>query len=61
MLDDVASELHPFRQLRGGQAQLAAANGETVRVTAIVAVAAGLRIERLHEIRAEAGGVPRSR
>jgi ubiquinone/menaquinone biosynthesis C-methylase UbiE len=61
-------ELHPFRQLKGGQAQFAGADGETVRVTAFhhdiadhvnAAVAAGLRIERLHEIRDEAGGVPR--
>jgi ubiquinone/menaquinone biosynthesis C-methylase UbiE len=42
-------ELHPFRQLQGGQAQFAVQ----------AAVAAGLRVERLHEIRDEAGGVPR--
>jgi malonyl-CoA O-methyltransferase len=61
-------ELHPFRQLKGGQAQFAGADGETVRVAAWhhdvadyvnAAVAAGLRVERLHEIRDEAGGVPR--
>jgi ubiquinone/menaquinone biosynthesis C-methylase UbiE len=61
-------ELHPFRQLKGGQAQFAGADGETVRVAAWhhdvadyvnAAVAAGLRIDRLHEVRDEAGGVPR--
>ena len=61
-------ELHPFRQLQGGQAQFAAANGETVRVTAFhhdiadyvnAAVAAGLRIERMHEVRDDGSRVPR--
>ena len=61
-------ELHPFRQLTGGQAQFAGEDGAIVRVAAWhhdvadyvnAAVAAGLRIERLHEIRDEAGGVPR--
>lgn len=61
-------ELHPFRQLKGGQAQFAGPSGETVRVTAHhhdvadyvnAAIAAGLRIERLHEVRDDDGGVPR--
>jgi ubiquinone/menaquinone biosynthesis C-methylase UbiE len=61
-------ELHPFRQLKGGQAQFVGEGGESVRVAAWhhdvadyvnAAVAAGLRIERLHEVRDEAGGVPR--
>jgi malonyl-CoA O-methyltransferase len=61
-------ELHPFRQLQGGQAQFVAASGETVRVTAFhhdvadyvnAAVASGLRIEQLREVRDDGGGVPR--
>ena len=33
-------ELHPFRQLKGGQAQFAAHGGETVRVPRLLAMTA---------------------
>jgi malonyl-CoA O-methyltransferase len=61
-------ELHPFRQLQGGQAQFVGADGETVRVAAWhhdvadyvnAAIESGLRIERLDEVRDAGGGVPR--
>lgn len=61
-------ELHPYRQLQGGQAQFVADDGQAVRVNAWrhdvadyvnAAIGAGLTVRELREVRDEGGGVPR--
>jgi ubiquinone/menaquinone biosynthesis C-methylase UbiE len=61
-------ELHPYRQLQGGQAQFVADDGRAVLVNAWrhdvadyvnAAIGAGLHVRELREVRDDGGAIPR--